>query len=95
MFCNLRVQLLSLSSSLIAYFFQFLGFEKLDPDVPTDLEGKLFCSMFGKLLWMLLYSLFYAFRPMIINPKKPNTLEIINSVIQLCFDAFIIHTFGC
>jgi len=73
---------------------QYLADEKFDPDVPTYIEAKLFCTTAGKLLWMFLQPLFYSFRPMIVNPLPPTLGEFINLVIQLAFDVIVIHYFG-
>ncbi|XP_046383437.1 sphingolipid delta(4)-desaturase DES1-like [Ischnura elegans] len=73
---------------------RYLGNEKLDPDVPTLLEAKLFCTTLGKLLWVMLLPLFYAFRPVIRDPKRPTLWEITNFVIQITFDIFVIQYFG-
>ncbi|KAB7506227.1 Sphingolipid delta(4)-desaturase DES1 [Armadillidium nasatum] len=70
------------------------GDEKLDTDIPTDLEARLFCTTFGKMVWMFFQPLFYSFRPLITYPKKPTFLEVFSTVIQLGFDAFIVYYFG-
>lgn len=73
---------------------RYQGDEKLDTDIPTYFEAKLFCTTFGKFCWVLLQPLFYAFRPVVTYPKPPTTLEIINTVIQLSFNAFIYYYCG-
>ena len=73
---------------------QNLGEEVLDPDMPTYIEAKLFCSTGGKLVWMFLQPLFYAFRPLFVNPLPPTAMEVINVIIQLSFDAFVYDYFG-
>jgi len=76
------------------YHHRNLGEEVLDPDMPTYIEAKLFCSTGGKLLWMFLQPLFYAFRPLFVHPLPPSILEVINAIIQLSFDAFVYYYFG-
>ena len=66
----------------------------MDADIPTYIEAKLFCSTAGKMAWMFLQPLFYAFRPLFVRPLPPSTLEIVNVVIQLSFDAFVYFYFG-
>lgn len=55
----------------------------IDVDVPTAAEGKFFTTSPRKALWMLSQPLFYAFRPMMVVPKKPNTWEGINWTVQV------------
>ncbi|XP_014483756.1 PREDICTED: sphingolipid delta(4)-desaturase DES1 isoform X1 [Dinoponera quadriceps] len=73
---------------------RYQGDEKLDTDLPTLLEAKLFCTTFGKFCWVLLQPFFYSFRPLIMYPKVPTPLEYINLVIQLIFDGCIWYYFG-
>ncbi|KAL7640887.1 UNVERIFIED_CONTAM: hypothetical protein RMT77_008024 [Armadillidium vulgare] len=72
----------------------YQGVDKLDPDLPTKVEASLFCTTFGKVVWMFLQPAFYIIRPLIVNPKPPTTLEVINTVVQLIFDALILYHFG-
>ncbi|GLV36971.1 infertile crescent [Carabus blaptoides fortunei] len=73
---------------------RYQGDEKLDTDIPTLLEAKLFCTTFGKFCWVLLQPFFYAFRPLITYPKPPTIMEFINLVIQLIFDGLVWYYFG-
>ncbi|EEB16457.1 dihydroceramide desaturase, putative [Pediculus humanus corporis] len=73
---------------------RYQGDEKLDTDIPTYLEAKLFCTTFGKFVWLFFQPLFYALRPIFTYPKSPTTLELINVVIQLIFDVFVYYYFG-
>lgn len=66
----------------------------MDTDLPTLLEAKLFCTTFGKFCWVLLQPFFYAFRPLVTYPKPPTVWELLNLIIQLSFDAFVIYFFG-
>lgn len=68
---------------------QYQGDEKLDTDIPTYAEAKLFNTTFGKFIWVLFQPFFYALRPMIVYPKNPTALEIISVVIQLAFNYFV------
>ncbi|KAI4454800.1 sphingolipid delta 4 desaturase/c-4 hydroxylase protein des2 [Holotrichia oblita] len=86
---------------LVAYCFGgvinhslMLGDELRDTDIPTYLEAKLFCTTFGKFIWVILQPFFYAFRPLITYPKPPTTLEVINTIIQLIFDVIVVYYFG-
>jgi sphingolipid delta-4 desaturase len=73
---------------------KYQGDEIKDTDIPTYLEAKLFCTTFGKFIWVMLQPFFYAFRPLVTYPKKPTTLEFVNTVIQLIFDAIVVYFFG-
>ena len=75
-------------------FSKYQGDETLDTDIPTDLEAKLFNTTGGKILWLFLQPLFYALRPVIVYPKPPTILEIINVIIQLTFDAVVFYLLG-
>lgn len=73
---------------------QYQGDEQKDTDIPTYLEGKLFCTTFGKFVWILLQPFFYALRPLLVYPKSPSSLELINVVIQIAFDYLVYYYFG-
>jgi sphingolipid delta-4 desaturase len=73
---------------------QYQGDEDLDADIPTSLEAKLFCTTFGKVVWMFLQPLFYAFRPLFVRPLPPSMTEIINVIIQLSFDFTVFYFMG-
>ncbi|KAL1139918.1 hypothetical protein AAG570_006895 [Ranatra chinensis] len=73
---------------------RYQGDEKLDTDIPTYVEAKLFCTTAGKFMWVVLQPLFYAFRPVVTYPKPPTLLELINVAIQLTFDGFVWYYCG-
>ncbi|XP_044289147.1 sphingolipid delta(4)-desaturase DES1 [Varanus komodoensis] len=73
---------------------RYLGGDGIDVDIPTDFEGWFFCTRFRKLLWIILQPLFYAIRPLYINPKPISRLEIINLSIQFLFDVAVYYFFG-
>jgi len=96
MFVNLPIGL-PVSISFKKYHtdhHRYLGFANLDGDIPTSFEAKLFCTTFGKFCWIILQPFIYVFRPLIVNPKPLNKLEIVNAIIQIIFDAIIVYTFG-
>jgi hypothetical protein len=74
--------------------FQYQGDEKLDTDIPTYMEARLFCTTFGKFIWVCLQPFFYAFRPIFTYPKAPTALELFNTVVQISFDVFICYFLG-
>ncbi|XP_045622583.1 sphingolipid delta(4)-desaturase DES1 isoform X2 [Procambarus clarkii] len=96
MFANFPI-ILPFSVSFKGYHLEhhkFQGDEKLDTDIPTYTEARLFCTTFGKMIWMFLQPLFYAFRPLLTYPKTPTLLEIINTCVQLSFNFFVFYYFG-
>lgn len=73
---------------------RYQGDEVIDTDLPTLLEAKLFSNTFGKFCWVCLQPFFYLIRPLMVNPKPPNRMEVINAIIQITFDAIIVYCFG-
>ncbi|KAK6029475.1 hypothetical protein OSTOST_04418, partial [Ostertagia ostertagi] len=59
-----------------------------------DLEAQLFTTPIRKFIWLLFQPLFYAFRPLIIYKKAPSDLELINAIVQVAFDLFVLQMFG-
>lgn len=95
-FCNLPLGV-PMSVSFKKYHLEhhrYQGDEVIDTDLPTLLEAKLFRTTFGKFCWVCLQPFFYLVRPLIVNPKPPNRLEVINAIIQVIFDAIIVYFFG-
>jgi sphingolipid delta-4 desaturase len=70
------------------------GVEGIDTDLPTALEGQLLRTRPRKALWMFLQAVFYAVRPLVVLPKKPNRWELANFAVQLAFDALILYFWG-
>ncbi|XP_026483416.1 sphingolipid delta(4)-desaturase DES1 [Vanessa tameamea] len=73
---------------------KYQGDEVIDVDLPTLVEAKLFCTTGGKLLWIILQPFFYSIRPLVVRPKPPHPLELVNLIIQLFFDAIVVTIFG-
>ncbi|KOB64205.1 Sphingolipid delta(4)-desaturase DES1 [Operophtera brumata] len=61
---------------------RYQGDEVIDTDLPTLIEAKLFNTTLGKLIWLFLQPLFYAFRPLVVRPKPPTPLELVNLVVK-------------
>lgn len=76
------------------FFFQYQGDEKLDTDIPTEFEGKLFRTSVTKTFWVILQPFFYACRPFFVYPKPPTLLEFVNLVAQVAFDVGIYYLCG-
>ncbi|XP_033110537.1 sphingolipid delta(4)-desaturase DES1-like [Anneissia japonica] len=70
---------------------RYQGEDKLDPDIPSELEGMLFRNRFTKMIWMILQPGFYAIRPFLKRPKVPCKLEFYNLLVQIVFDVGIIY----
>uniref|UniRef100_A0A8D0BT84 sphingolipid 4-desaturase n=1 Tax=Salvator merianae TaxID=96440 RepID=A0A8D0BT84_SALMN len=73
---------------------RYLGGDQLDVDIPTDLEGWFFSTPFRKLIWLFLQPLFYALRPLFVNPKMITEMEIWNVLSQLSFNLIIYYLWG-
>lgn len=73
---------------------RYLGGDGLDVDIPTDIEGWFFCTPARKVLWLFLQPLFYALRPLVVNPKPVSLLEVQNAVVQLIADCIIYYLWG-
>ncbi|XP_039897418.1 sphingolipid delta(4)-desaturase/C4-monooxygenase DES2 [Simochromis diagramma] len=73
---------------------RYLGGDQLDVDIPTDFEGWFFCTPARKILWLFLQPLFYALRPLVVNPKPVGRLEIQNAMVQLVVDLIIYYLWG-
>ncbi|GFY56640.1 sphingolipid delta(4)-desaturase DES1 [Trichonephila inaurata madagascariensis] len=96
MFANLPIGI-PMSISFKKYHLEhhrYQGDERLDTDLPTRLEAKLFCTTFTKFLWVLLQPFFYTLRAFFVYPKPPTTLEIINLIVQIAFDALVWYFCG-
>ena len=73
---------------------KYQGDDTMDVDIPSRLEARLFTSTGRKFIWLLLQPVFYAFRPLLINPKPVTRLEVLNLVVQVAFDVAIYYAFG-
>ena len=73
---------------------RYLAGQELDTDLPTEWEGRFFCNTPLKFLWLVLNPAFYAFRPMIVRPKKPTAYELQNVMFQIMFNIWIYNSFG-
>lgn len=96
MFANLPIGL-PYSVSFKRYHMdhhRYLGADGIDVDIPTDFEGWFFCTRVRKFFWIILQPLFYAIRPLCINPKPISKLEVLNLVIQVTFDVLIYYLWG-
>lgn len=70
------------------------GDERLDTDLPTELEGRLLKNPLTKLLWLSCQGLAYALRPLFVHPKKPSKVEALNLALQLAFNVGVFYFCG-
>lgn len=73
---------------------RYQGDELFDTDVPTKMEASFFTNPVRKCIWCLLQPFFYTMRPLFVNPKPIETFELVNIVVQLVFDLFIVKFLG-
>lgn len=73
---------------------RYQGEDGIDVDIPTQWEGRLFTNAATKLVFVMSQVFFYAFRPLLVNPKQPGKWEYMN--LALCFsaDALLVATVG-
>jgi sphingolipid delta-4 desaturase len=72
----------------------YQGDVEKDVDCPTNWEGEFFTTTFLKAIWLLCQPLFYALRPMIVRPKKPYFIDIMNNVFIVFTDIVVFHFCG-
>lgn len=70
------------------------GDERLDTDLPTELEGRLLGRSWSKLLWLSCQGLAYALRPLFVHPKRPTLAEAFSLSLQLGFDVALFYAWG-
>lgn len=72
----------------------WMGTDGMDPDIPSELEARLFRSRFGKVLFVLLLPLTYSLRPMLRNPKPVIPMEVFNWCVVLLWDVAVWYYWG-
>jgi sphingolipid delta-4 desaturase len=73
---------------------RYQGEEGVDVDLPTELEGKIFRYKLTKLLFVTFQVFFYAFRPLVVNPKTPGPWEAFNFAVCGVYNYAIFHFGG-
>lgn len=73
---------------------KYQGDDERDVDIPSRLEAKLFTTSFTKFIWLLLQPFFYALRPLFLQPKAVNSMDVVNFLVQATFDFVIFYTMG-
>jgi sphingolipid 4-desaturase/C4-monooxygenase len=72
----------------------FQGDHWKDVDIPSPWEGDFFNTTAKKILWVFLQPLFYALRPLVVNPKPMDGKEMLNFFLTLSFNATWAYLFG-
>lgn len=70
------------------------GKDGVDMDIPTRIEAKFFKGFFGKMIWFIHQIVFYAVRPILVKPVKPDRWQVYNWVFQIIAMAIIIPVVG-
>jgi sphingolipid delta-4 desaturase len=70
------------------------GDERLDTDLPTELEGRFLQGRLRKTIWLAFQGFAYALRPLFVCPKRPSAAELGNLGVQLVFNAAILYFWG-
>jgi len=73
---------------------RYLATEGRDVDLPTDWEGRFFNNPVLKIVWLFLYPVFYAIRPLIVHPLPPTKIELLNGIIQMTFNLIMWYFWG-
>lgn len=71
-----------------------MGEEGVDTDIPTELEGRLFKGVFGRIVWLILQPVFYGVRPMLTRPKRKSLGTWLTIVLQVSFDIAVFVFLG-
>ncbi len=70
------------------------GDERLDTDLPTELEGRWLRHWPTKLVWLSCQGFAYALRPLFVHPKRPTWAELANLVVQVAFNLAVYQLWG-
>lgn len=73
---------------------RYQGDNLMDVDIPTHLEGYLFFNALTKIIWVILQPFFYAIRPLFMNPKPMENLEMANYLFILGTNCLIYNYLG-
>jgi sphingolipid delta-4 desaturase len=73
---------------------RYQGWDGIDTDIPTPIEGFLFSSTPGKIFFAMFQIMFYALRPCLVRSINFTWIRVVNTVVQLVFDYIIYRTLG-
>lgn len=65
-----------------------------DTDIPSKIELMMFRNFFTKCIFVFLMPFFYGVRPLIVKPRSPTVPQVVNFVVQMAFNAYVINTYG-
>ena len=71
-----------------------LGVEGVDTDLPTAWERRVVRGPLRKGVWCSLQIVAYAVRPILVRPRPPTRDLVLNVVVQLVFDVWMVSTYG-
>jgi sphingolipid 4-desaturase/C4-monooxygenase len=95
-FCNLPIGIPA-AISFKRYHLEhhkYQGEVQVDMDLPTQQEANIFRNTATKLFFVMFQILFYAVRPLLVNPKKPGPWEAVNAVCCVAFDVAVVLILG-
>jgi len=70
------------------------GVERVDTDIPSDLEARFVNGPVTKLVWITCQIIVYAVRPMFMKALPFSWSLLLNWVVQLSFDAILFRYYG-
>lgn len=73
---------------------RYQGEETVDVDLPTEFEAQFFRNAPLKATYLFFHIFFYALRPLFLNNKPTNKLEVANVVCAIGFDFLVYYNFG-
>ncbi|GET89531.1 sphingolipid delta 4 desaturase, putative [Leishmania tarentolae] len=96
MFVNLVVPLpyAMMFKTYHAEHHRYLGWDRIDSDLPTRVEGRCLSSYVGKFIFVTFQVLFYAFRPTVVRRIKLQKLHVMNYTVQLTFNLLVYYFWG-
>jgi sphingolipid delta-4 desaturase len=71
-----------------------MGVDGVDMDIPSDAEAKTFKGTIGKFLWLTMQIVFYAIRPLFVNPLGLDKWMIFGIIVQFSFVAVLLDVGG-
>eukprot|EP01122_Echinamoeba_exundans_P009260 TRINITY_DN322_c0_g1_i2.p1 TRINITY_DN322_c0_g1~~TRINITY_DN322_c0_g1_i2.p1 ORF type:complete len:347 (-),score=47.46 TRINITY_DN322_c0_g1_i2:502-1542(-) len=72
----------------------YLNTFEMDPDLPTQFEGRFFVGPIRKLIWLILQPLTYTIRPLFQQPIPLTRAELIQWAVQFSVDALVVYFWG-
>jgi sphingolipid delta-4 desaturase len=74
---------------------RYQGVSGVDMDLATDTEARVIGhGVLGKLFFVCMQVLFYAFRPVLVRPKAQSSWELCNMVVIMATNFAVVHYLG-